>query len=67
MNQRPEVGATVKTAPYGSLDTVYEGVVTKHADDPVIFWLRVEKVNGESKKPGTYPSPAVAHIQDIVS
>ena len=65
MPERPAVGTTVKTK-IGKYSPVYEGMVTKHTDDPVIFRLDVQKVNGEPKRPGSYPIPIMCHIREII-
>ena len=65
MTKLPEVNSRVTVeSPSGKK---LQGVVEGHGRiNSPCFWLFVDKVNGEPKKPGTYPSAIVAHVNDIV-
>lgn len=63
-DQRPAVGSTVKVRV--SQHTVYEGRIAGHGEHETIFWLDVHTVNGAPKIAGTYPSPTVCQISEII-
>jgi hypothetical protein len=65
VKERPEVGKRVKVQ-IGECSPVYEGPVTTHDVDPVVFWVRVEKVDGKPKRQGSYRTPIACHINGLI-
>ena len=69
MRECPPVGSTV-TVDSGGIERdneplFYIGTVDRHDSMAGLFWLCVEKVNGEPKEPDTYLRPIVFDVRSI--
>ena len=62
---RPAVGSTVKVRSLIG-GSVHEGHVTELPDKKELFYLQIEKVDGQPKKPGTYLIPFLYRIDELL-
>jgi len=62
---RPAVGSTVKVRSLIG-GSVHEGHVTELPDKKELFYLQIEKVDGQPKEPGTYLIPFLYRIDELL-
>ena len=62
---RPAVGSTVKVRSLIG-GSVHEGHVTELPDKKELFYLQIEKVDGQPKEPGTYLIPFLHRINELL-